>query len=239
MDLLTVEYLFQRREELAAKARQRKAAKRERLKKQRARREEELRNEIAAGRPKGEGPPPLLKEGALGGGRGGAGAANTKFAKIERAKRELDFDVEAAAGVSAGKRWIRLQLRRLGVMRTYTPEERDVKAKVAEDEGGFGTGLSRTSSTISSASSEAKFRSFKKQLADEQSKEFRVKITVVGSIFVFFWIIGAIVFHFTEGWSFFNAFWYCFITCTSCLRPLLVSYSTDPFHFNKCSHDHR
>jgi len=205
-----------RREELAAKARERKAAKRERLKQRRLEREKQLREQIAAGRnvEKGEFPP--IRETAkptLGGGRGGAGVAGTKEAKIERAKRELDWDAEKVEGVSAGKRWVRLQLRRIGWLKAYTPEEKDLKGKVHDDEaeddegGDFGTSmhLHRTHSTASSASSEEKFRSFKKQLQDEQAKEFRVKLTIVGTIFLAFWLVGAAVFHLTEGWSYGNA----------------------------------
>ena len=217
-----------RREALAAKARERKAAKRERLKQRRLEREKQLRNQIAAGKNVRKGEIPPVREMAkptLGGGRGGAGDAGTKQAKIERAKRELDWDAEKVEGVSAGKRWIRLQLRRFGWMKAYTPDEKDLKGKVKEDEeadhggggGEFGTAmhLHRTHSTISSASSEEKFLSFKKQLQQEQSKEFRVKLTVVGSIFLAFWLIGAAVFHVLEGFGFGNSLYFCFITFTT------------------------
>lgn len=214
-----------RREELAARARERKAAKRERLKQRRLEREKQLREQIAQGRNVDKGDLPPVRETSkptLGGGRGGAGGAATKQAKIERAKRELDWDAEKVEGVSAGKRWVRLQLRRIGWMKAYTPNEADLMGKVMEDEGGDqegGTSLRRTSSTISSASSEEKFISFKKQLQNEQSKEFRLKLSVVGSIFLAFWLIGAAVFHACEGWGYGNALYFSYITCKSGPSP--------------------
>lgn len=203
-----------RREELANKARERKEAKRERLKARRIERERHLKEQIEAGNlpPGTKELPASHKVPVRSGGRGGAGAGGGERARVERAKRELDWDAEKEQGVSAGKRWIRLMLRKYGLLKAYTPDERELKGRLSEDdeEDGFAP-LSRTGSTLSTGSSEQKFLSFKKQLQDEQAKEFRTKLTIVGTLFLVFWFTGAAVFHATEGWAMGSSLYFCFI----------------------------
>ncbi|KAI5121123.1 hypothetical protein M0805_002795 [Coniferiporia weirii] len=61
----------------------------------------------------------------------------------------------------------------------------------------------RRGTTISSLSIE-------NELTEHLQKEFAVKLAVVWSLFLTFWLIGSAIFMATEGWSYGGAMWFCF-----------------------------
>lgn len=52
---------------------------------------------------------------------------------------------------------------------------------------------------------------FRADLSHREKTEFWSKIFVSAFLFVAFWLIGSVVFHYTEGWTFFQAFYFCFV----------------------------
>ncbi|PWN23534.1 hypothetical protein BCV69DRAFT_279462 [Microstroma glucosiphilum] len=65
------------------------------------------------------------------------------------------------------------------------------------------------------ANLEQSWSTYQTDLARRESSEFYSKLTVSLLLFIAFWLLGALVFHFTEGWSFFTAFYFCFVLFTT------------------------
>lgn len=171
---------------LAKRAKERKEEKRRKLKERRERRERELRERLERGEAvveKEEQPAPSTFLPARGRGGGGASAsvsvcATTAAARaVGAAQRELDYNEEKAAGVSTWRALLRRVLRRYGWLESWTPRVRTMEdaeqgVTAAEMEGGAPLGRSITASSsatgMSSVISEEKFKTFRKQLQDEQ-----------------------------------------------------------------------
>ncbi|KAI5476225.1 hypothetical protein MNV49_007987 [Pseudohyphozyma bogoriensis] len=184
-----------RREKLAARAKAKKLERKKRIKERKERLEREMR----------ENPEKFKKEQAAAHhlhmpavGRGGAGARS----------RELGFVEERDDGVSAGKAWVNRILRRWGLMKPYKPHE------IIHDEDPAALGMTRTL-TAQSIVAEESYKNFKKEMQKEQAREFQLKIGVALVLFWSFWLVGSAIFHFTEGWTYFEALWFCFVFFTT------------------------
>ncbi|THH10632.1 hypothetical protein EW145_g1213 [Phellinidium pouzarii] len=57
--------------------------------------------------------------------------------------------------------------------------------------------------------------SIKNEATKRFQKEFVVKLTIVWSLFLTFWLIGSAIFMATEGWSYGGAMWFCFESFTT------------------------
>lgn len=57
--------------------------------------------------------------------------------------------------------------------------------------------------------------SFRNELAKREHAEFWIKLSTSLVLFLAFWLLGAMVFHFTEDWSYFTAFYFCFVLFTT------------------------
>nr|XP_031860724.1 uncharacterized protein CI109_003767 [Kwoniella shandongensis]KAA5527796.1 hypothetical protein CI109_003767 [Kwoniella shandongensis] len=66
-----------------------------------------------------------------------------------------------------------------------------------------------------SLDSEEGYREFQERLAKEEKMENLIKFAFAMTLFLLFWIIGATVFCKTEDWSWFVAFYFCFVTFTT------------------------
>lgn len=106
-------------------------------------------------------------------GRGGAGS---------RIDRELDMIDEKESGISTGKVWLNRFLRKIGIMKPLALNLESIDKKES------GLGISRTL-TANSIVQEEKYISFRKQIANEQRKEFQIKIGVALSLFFVFWFV--------------------------------------------------
>lgn len=62
---------------------------------------------------------------------------------------------------------------------------------------------------------EKKWSEFRQDLIKREQAEFWSKLTVSLVLFLSFWLLGAMVFHFTEGWTYFEAFYFCFVLFTT------------------------
>ncbi|KAL8286421.1 hypothetical protein RQP46_004438 [Phenoliferia psychrophenolica] len=69
--------------------------------------------------------------------------------------------------------------------------------------------------TDQSIISEDSYKTFRKEMEKEQAREFRLKISIASLLFWVFWLVGSAVFHFTEGWTYFEALYFCFIFFTT------------------------
>ncbi|EPQ26443.1 uncharacterized protein PFL1_06091 [Pseudozyma flocculosa PF-1] len=58
---------------------------------------------------------------------------------------------------------------------------------------------------------DANYRALEERSLHEARTDAATKIGLAFAIFVSFWLVGALAFHYTEGWSYFHAFWFCFI----------------------------
>ncbi|KAH8927374.1 voltage-gated potassium channel [Atractiella rhizophila] len=59
---------------------------------------------------------------------------------------------------------------------------------------------------------ELAFKRFRREMEDEEMEEYLTKIGLSVLLFFFFWVVGTIVFHFTERWNWFDSFWFCYVT---------------------------
>lgn len=181
---------------MAKKAKERKEEKRRKLKERRERRDRELRARLERGEVVEEKEESALPTFVPARGRGGASASVSACAMsataraVGAAQRELDYHEEKAAGVSTWRAMLRRVMRRYGWLESWTPKVEDAKegataaktegataaetegATAPETEGGAPLRRSLTSSSVatrmSSAESEEKFKTFRKQLQDEQ-----------------------------------------------------------------------
>ncbi|KAK4052621.1 Potassium channel [Microbotryomycetes sp. JL221] len=140
--------------------------------------------------------------------------------RVAEAQRELDYYEEVKEGMSRLRSLWRLFLRKIGLLKTFDPINRAAvqgrsEADAEDAEGRRLTRSATMSSIMSGASGEEQFKSFKKQIQEEQEKEFRVKLTIALSLFFVFWLVGAAVFHATEGWTYFEALYFCYIFFTN------------------------
>ncbi|KAM0791088.1 hypothetical protein ACM66B_004379 [Microbotryomycetes sp. NB124-2] len=231
-----------RRDALAKKARERKEERRRRLQERHQRRERELRSRLEAeGVQDIEGEIRALKaNGAFDkqaleeAGRTASTQAQTMETsaspsaaacgnvavmqaanRVAEAQRELDFLEERDEGLGHLRSAWRWFLRRIGLLNTFDPIERqNRRIQSAQEEDLGGRQLTRTataSSIMSGVSHEEQFKSFKKQIQAEQKKEFRIKLTIALSLFFVFWLVGAAVFSATESWTYFEALYFCYI----------------------------
>lgn len=93
--------------------------------------------------------------------------------------------------------------------------EQDCEAAV-EPGPGFLQRTSTAGSTVTTTSIDQSFVSLRKALLREQRKEFRVKLAVALSVFLTFWLVGAAVYSVTEdGWSFWIGIWFSFVYFSS------------------------
>lgn len=65
------------------------------------------------------------------------------------------------------------------------------------------------------AALEADWSEFRTNLEEKVRTEFWTKLVVSLLLFVAFWIIGAVVFSHTESWTFFEAFYFCFVAVST------------------------
>ncbi|KAL7421159.1 Potassium channel [Cryptotrichosporon argae] len=63
--------------------------------------------------------------------------------------------------------------------------------------------------------SEEGYREFQAKVAQEEKRENIIKFVFAFGLFLAFWLVGATVFHFTEGWSWFIGFYFCFVAFTT------------------------
>lgn len=107
----------------------------------------------------------------IGGGRGGQAA---------RTQRELAFNEETAEGVGLGKAWFRRFARKMGWMKMQAPKLQETELK--------------RETTMSSMSTvgEDSYKTFRSEMAKEQSREFSVKIFVALGLFLVFWMVCAL-----------------------------------------------
>lgn len=229
-----------RRSALAEKAKERREEKRRRLQAQRERRERELREQLERGTvPAGEGGQPQSSFKPTRG-RGGAAAAVPKTPTMTRgaAQRELDYIAEVEQGMSRPRAMWRQLLRKMGLLRSWTPSRSETREEgdAEGEEGGGGVDggapLSRktsASSSMSSAAIEERYASFRKELKHQQQKEFRLKISISSILFLFFWLGGSAVFQATEKeWSYFDALWFSFVVSRLPFELALLAHSS-PF----------
>ncbi|KAK8847583.1 hypothetical protein IAR55_005442 [Kwoniella newhampshirensis] len=66
-----------------------------------------------------------------------------------------------------------------------------------------------------SLSSEEGYREIQERLAKEEKMENWIKFAFAMTLFLLFWLVGATVFCKTEDWSWFVAFYFCFVTFTT------------------------
>ncbi|KDN52470.1 hypothetical protein K437DRAFT_254252 [Tilletiaria anomala UBC 951] len=59
---------------------------------------------------------------------------------------------------------------------------------------------------------EANWKAYKAKIIETERTEFYAKLSVAASLFFLFWTIGALVFMFTEGFDYFTAFYFCWVT---------------------------
>ncbi|KAM0754917.1 voltage-gated potassium channel [Meredithblackwellia eburnea MCA 4105] len=189
-----------RRERLAEKAKARKEEKRRHARERKERRERELKEmrdnpnySLQRTLTNLGGPGPTV-----GGGRGGAASARNP-----RQGLSLLDEVEES-GVSAGKALVHRLLRKWGFMKPYKSPAQKARE----------LGMER-SLTQQSMLGEDTFKSFKKEMEAEQAREFRLKIGTALTLFWSFWLIGSMVFSFTEKWTYFEGMWFCFIFFTT------------------------
>ncbi|CAO1638199.1 unnamed protein product [Sympodiomycopsis kandeliae] len=62
---------------------------------------------------------------------------------------------------------------------------------------------------------EARWATFRQELAAREKSEFWSKLIGSFGLFLAFWLLGAMAFTFFEGWSYFEAFYFCFILFTT------------------------
>jgi Ion channel len=58
---------------------------------------------------------------------------------------------------------------------------------------------------------EAGWKAYKKKVAQSERNEFIAKLVVSGGLFIFFWVVGSMVFMFTEQLDFFSTFYFTFV----------------------------
>ncbi|KAN0062040.1 Potassium channel [Thecaphora frezii] len=58
---------------------------------------------------------------------------------------------------------------------------------------------------------EAEFRAYEERNRRQARIEAATKMGLAFSMFLTFWLVGALAFKYTERWSYFHAFWFCFI----------------------------
>lgn len=179
-----------RREALAARTRERKAETKRHLQERRRRREREEE-----------------REKALEKGREDVDVSMSRTETLDQRKqsRRLDFDEEREHGLSRPRARINLLLRRLGWMSGYRP---------SVDASSNGFAMNRTL-TEQSISRDEHFKTFKKSLEKEQRREFQLKLGVSLSLFLVFWVMGAVVFRASEGWTFFEGLYFSYTTFTT------------------------
>lgn len=174
-----------RRAILAAKARERKLEKKHRAKERQERKARELellakekeRGGATLGRTATNGTSFTLVNPVGHFGRGGAGG---------RMERELDMIEEKENGISTGKAWMNRFLRRFGIMKPLDSNVQALEEKEPE------LGITRTL-TANSIVQEEKYTSFRKQIANEQKREFQIKIGVALSLFFVFWFVSLLL----------------------------------------------
>ena len=59
---------------------------------------------------------------------------------------------------------------------------------------------------------DANLRAYEQHASREARIQTAVKIGVAFTLFVLFWMLGMVTFKYTESWTFFDAFWFCFIS---------------------------
>ncbi|EIW71024.1 hypothetical protein M231_07533 [Tremella mesenterica] len=69
--------------------------------------------------------------------------------------------------------------------------------------------------TAQSLLSEEGYREFQERMAREERMENWIKFAFALAMFIIFWLVGATVFAATENWSYFLAFYFCFVTFTT------------------------
>ncbi|KPV72618.1 uncharacterized protein RHOBADRAFT_55715 [Rhodotorula graminis WP1] len=212
-----------RRDRLAQKARERKAAilKKQELARHRARRAAE--DELLRQGPAGPAPsslnfvPPSGRS-ALVAGLGATMPVIGAMAGKETARSQLPTldALERVESAASRSRLAQALVRPVHVAGRYVAKYIPRRRKVEHDceaatEPGPGN-LQRTStagSTITTTSIDRSFVSLRNSLRREQRQEFRVKLAVALSVFLTFWLAGAGIYSVTEdGWSFWIGIWF-------------------------------
>ncbi|GAA94061.1 hypothetical protein E5Q_00708 [Mixia osmundae IAM 14324] len=116
---------------------------------------------------------------------GGRSGARSMGERLESRKIKV--------GVSAGKDWIDSWFVKWG----WKDSISSVKLK--------------RSLTQESMDQDRSYQHFKKQLKSEERREFWVKLGFALGMFFFFWGVGSFIFTLTEGWDYFDAFWFSFV----------------------------
>ncbi|MBW0501168.1 hypothetical protein O181_040883 [Austropuccinia psidii MF-1] len=55
------------------------------------------------------------------------------------------------------------------------------------------------------------YKSFEKNIFREEVKDLRTRVIVAGTFFACFWVLGGVVFKFTEGWTFGESFYFTYV----------------------------
>ncbi|EKM56497.1 uncharacterized protein PHACADRAFT_194104 [Phanerochaete carnosa HHB-10118-sp] len=59
------------------------------------------------------------------------------------------------------------------------------------------------------------YEHLKEEMEAEESKAYYAKLTVAWTLFLVFWLVGSAIFHVTEGWTYGDAMYFCFVAFTT------------------------